>query len=172
MILNTGRSRRAGHLAEIRRAATARAGAARLEAAWLTDHDAASVPESGKVLQACVASRAAWWAGEIAWWRRCLGIDERAPEPAAEPWALLLAGRAGDAAAAWHRLGCPYEEAVALSHSDEAADLACLSCSARWCRSLQRVARPADAWSATNHASACHDEGQSAGHRTELDVCD
>jgi DNA-binding CsgD family transcriptional regulator/tetratricopeptide (TPR) repeat protein len=96
--------------------------AARLEAAWLDGRDV-SLPGSDAVLRACIDKGAGWWAGEIAWWRRCLGIDERAPECAAEPWALLLAGRAGDAAAAWHRIGCPYEEAVALAHSDEPADL-------------------------------------------------
>lgn len=97
--------------------------AARLEAAWLSGRATAGAGDSAAVLQACVDSRAAWWAGAIAWWRRCTGIEEAAPECAAQPWALLLAGRAGEAAAAWHRLGCPYEEAVALSHSDEQADL-------------------------------------------------
>jgi DNA-binding CsgD family transcriptional regulator/tetratricopeptide (TPR) repeat protein len=97
--------------------------AARLEAAWLDGRDASVVPGSDSVLQACIDKGARWWAGEIAWWRRCLGIEEKAPQCAAEPWALLLAGRAGDAAAAWHRIGCPYEEAVALAHSDEPADL-------------------------------------------------
>ena len=48
--------------------------------------------DSAAVLQACVDGRAGWWAGEIAWWRRCAGIDEPVPSNAAEPWALLLAG--------------------------------------------------------------------------------
>jgi DNA-binding CsgD family transcriptional regulator len=97
--------------------------AARLEAAWLDGRDVSSLPESDSVLQMCIDKGARWWAGEIAWWRRCLGIDEVAPTNAAEPWALLLAGRAGDAAATWQQIGCPYEEAVALAHSDEPADL-------------------------------------------------
>jgi DNA-binding CsgD family transcriptional regulator/tetratricopeptide (TPR) repeat protein len=97
--------------------------AACMEAAWLSGRPMTDIVDPGAVLQACISSRAAWWAGEIAWWRRCAGIDEPAPECAAEPWALLLAGRPGEAAAAWQRLGCPYEEAVALSHSDGPADL-------------------------------------------------
>ncbi|MGZ4772333.1 MAG: ATP-binding protein [Ilumatobacteraceae bacterium] len=97
--------------------------AARLEAAWLSGRDGGIVAASRRILEACVTSRAAWWAGEIAWWRRCLGIDEPIPNVAAEPWALQIAGRTRHAAAAWHRLECPYEEALALGFSDEADDL-------------------------------------------------
>ena len=64
-----------------------------------------------------------WWAGEIAWWRRCAGIDEPVPPDAAEPWALLLAGAGAAAAEAWRRAGCPYEEALALAESDDPDDL-------------------------------------------------
>jgi DNA-binding NarL/FixJ family response regulator len=35
----------------------------------------------------------------------------------------LLDGRVTESAAAWHELGCPYEEALALSQSDDAEDL-------------------------------------------------
>ena len=97
--------------------------AARLEAAWLSERDPALADPSDDVLRACIASSASWWAGEIAWWRHCLGIDEPIPECAAEPWALQLAGRAHEAAAAWRSLGCPYEEALSLSCSDDADDL-------------------------------------------------
>jgi DNA-binding CsgD family transcriptional regulator len=69
----------------------------------------------------CRASR--WWAGEIAWWRRCAGIEEPAPPNAAEPWARQLAGEPQNAAAAWRRAGCPYEEAMALASSSDPDDL-------------------------------------------------
>jgi DNA-binding CsgD family transcriptional regulator/tetratricopeptide (TPR) repeat protein len=97
--------------------------AARLEAAWLSDREGPFVTESTAVLQACIDSRAGWWAGEIAWWRHCLGVDEPIPACAAEPWALLLAGRTTDAAAAWRQLECPYDEGLALSFSDDPDDL-------------------------------------------------
>ena len=97
--------------------------AARAEAAWLHDEGAAFASHSDRALQACIDNGAGWWAGEIAWWRRCAGVDEPAPECAAEPWALLLAGRAGESAAMWRQLGCPYEDAIALSHSDDHDDL-------------------------------------------------
>lgn len=97
--------------------------AARLEAAWLSGRHGDELVASGPVLQSCIASRAAWWAGEIAWWRHCAGIDEPVPDCAAEPWALQIAGRTQAAADAWHRLECPYEEAVALAFSDDTDDL-------------------------------------------------
>jgi DNA-binding CsgD family transcriptional regulator len=97
--------------------------AARAEAAWLHDEGAAVAYQSDRALQACIDSGAGWWAGEIAWWRRCAGIDEHAPACAAEPWALLLAGRAKESADAWLQLGCPYEHGVALSYSDDHDDL-------------------------------------------------
>ena len=96
--------------------------AARAEAAWLGGRNDVET-DSAAVLQACVDGRAGWWAGEIAWWRRCAGIDEPVPSNAAEPWALLLAGAAPAAAAAWRRAGCPYEEALALAESDDPDDL-------------------------------------------------
>ncbi|MEO7371814.1 MAG: AAA family ATPase [Ilumatobacteraceae bacterium] len=97
--------------------------AARAEAAWLSDDRVGVADETAGALQACIDGRAAWWAGEIAWWRRCAGVVEDAPSCAAEPWALLLAGRAAESAAAWSALGCPYEQAIALASSDEPADL-------------------------------------------------
>jgi DNA-binding CsgD family transcriptional regulator/tetratricopeptide (TPR) repeat protein len=97
--------------------------AARAEVAWLSDHTAPIASETDRALQACIDCGAGWWAGEIAWWRRCAGIEEPAPECSAQPWALMLAGRAKEAAAAWQQIGCPYEQAVALAHSDDPEDL-------------------------------------------------
>ncbi len=65
--------------------------AARLEAAWLNGRAGDIVAESGPVLETCITSRAAWWAGEIAWWRRCLGIDE--PVPDSRGGAVVVADR-------------------------------------------------------------------------------
>jgi DNA-binding CsgD family transcriptional regulator/tetratricopeptide (TPR) repeat protein len=97
--------------------------AARAEAAWLAGHTAIDASHSGRVLEACINSRAGWWAGEVAWWRHNAGIEEDVPECAAEPWALMIGGHAMEAADAWRRIGCPYEEALALYQSEDADDL-------------------------------------------------
>ena len=103
---------------------TAPATAARAEALWLAGR-ASDMPvdELGTLMHACVATGSWWWAGELAWLRRLVGVDEAAPSGVAEPWALQLAGRAGDAASVWRRLGCPYEAGLALAASDAAHDL-------------------------------------------------
>ncbi len=97
--------------------------AARVEAAWLTGRDDQLARDADDVLRMCVHRGAAWWTGEIATWRRLAGIHEAAPPGAAEPWALLLDGRPAASAAAWRAIGCPYEEAIALSTSDDPDDL-------------------------------------------------
>jgi DNA-binding CsgD family transcriptional regulator len=97
--------------------------AARLEAAWLDGTGGGRGADTACVLAECVERRAGWWAGELAWWRRCVGLDAAVPRDAPEPWALLLAGRAQEAAVAWRRVGCPYEEALALATSDDPDDL-------------------------------------------------
>jgi DNA-binding CsgD family transcriptional regulator len=51
-----------------------------------------------------------------------LGLEQAAPDNMPEPWDQLL--RQSDwraAAACWRRIGCPYEEALALCHGDVAA---------------------------------------------------
>jgi DNA-binding CsgD family transcriptional regulator len=67
--------------------------------------------------------RTGWWAGELAWWRRRTGHDDGVPPGTAEPWALMLRDRPRDAAAAWRRLGCPYEEGLALVTGDDPDDV-------------------------------------------------
>jgi len=97
--------------------------AARAEAAWLDGRLESVADEIGSALRACIDSAAWWWAGELAWWSRRAGIDVPDLQLAPGPWALLLEGRNRESAAAWHELGCPYEEALALAHSDDADDL-------------------------------------------------
>jgi len=97
--------------------------AARAEAAWLEGRLDAVAHEIVPALQACIDRQAWWWAGELSWWSRSAGVDAPEPECAPQPWALLLEGRLTQSAAAWRELGCPYEEALALSQSDEADDL-------------------------------------------------
>jgi DNA-binding CsgD family transcriptional regulator len=63
-----------------------------------------------------------WVQGELACWLDRLGhpVDRDATVPS--PFSLELSGRYAEAAAAWRRIGCPFEAAVALtSAGDEPA---------------------------------------------------
>jgi DNA-binding CsgD family transcriptional regulator/tetratricopeptide (TPR) repeat protein len=97
--------------------------AARAEAAWLEGRLGSVADEIQSALQACIDSKAWWWAAELAWWSLRAGLDVPDLELAPAPWAMLLEGRNRESAAAWRELGCPYEEALALAHSDDADDL-------------------------------------------------
>jgi DNA-binding CsgD family transcriptional regulator len=97
--------------------------AARLEAGWLDGTGGERGEDSSLVLRDCEQRRAGWWAGEIAWWRRCCGLSDPLPGQVPAPWALLLAGRGREAAAAWHEIGCPYEEGVSLASTNDPDDL-------------------------------------------------
>ena len=62
-----------------------------------------------------------WAAGELACWRRRAGGDEAAPDEAAEPFELELAGEWQQAADCWAESGCAYEAALALAFADDPA---------------------------------------------------
>jgi DNA-binding CsgD family transcriptional regulator/tetratricopeptide (TPR) repeat protein len=68
-----------------------------------------------------------WVSAEIAWQLRRAGIDAALADDCPEPFALQFAGQWREAAAAWHSLGCPYEEARALAEGDEDAQRTALS---------------------------------------------
>ena len=89
---------------------------ARAEAAWLAGDEEHIDELTSGALALARDAHVPWMLGELACWRRRAGIDERIANPVAEPWALELDGRHEDAAAAWHRLGCPYEAAIAHGH--------------------------------------------------------
>jgi DNA-binding CsgD family transcriptional regulator/tetratricopeptide (TPR) repeat protein len=97
--------------------------AARAEAAWLTSRDIDVDAATAGPLQACLQSGLRWWAGELAWRRREAGIDEPAPPCIADPWRLMLEDRLPEAAAAWERMGCQYEQAVALAATGDEENL-------------------------------------------------
>jgi ATP/maltotriose-dependent transcriptional regulator MalT len=48
-------------------------------------------------------------------------------ERLAQPYALMIKGEWKTAAAAWERLGCPFEQALALAQGDEAAKIEALA---------------------------------------------
>jgi DNA-binding CsgD family transcriptional regulator len=95
------------------------AAAARAEAALL-DGDEAAVP--GLVAETLdLAQRIGhpWAIGELALMLHRCGHPAPHDDRTAMPYALHLEGRFEEAAHAWHALGCPYEEAMALADGDD-----------------------------------------------------
>lgn len=64
-----------------------------------------------------------WAVGELGFWFWKLDVPVDLPAWAARPFALHIAGEFVGAAEEWARLGCPYEEALALAETDEARHL-------------------------------------------------
>jgi DNA-binding CsgD family transcriptional regulator len=93
--------------------------AARAEAAWTAGRGITAEPTWTELLK----HGNSWAVGESVWWARRAGIDEPAPHPCAEPFELMLAGRAADAARAWTRISSPFWHALALTESDLPADV-------------------------------------------------
>jgi DNA-binding CsgD family transcriptional regulator len=94
--------------------------AARAEAAWLEgDREAVSEATEGPLDLAC-EREASWFIGDLAAWRRRVGLQcEVAPEAAAAPYRLQLDGEGPRAAQLWSAMGCPYEAALALADTDD-----------------------------------------------------
>ncbi|MEJ7567029.1 MAG: AAA family ATPase [Gaiellaceae bacterium] len=89
------------------------------EIAWLERH-ADDVREATQpVFDLAVLRRSASWIARIGYWRRKHGIVDELPFDLSGPYALQLTGDWEAAAAAWAALGCPYEEALALSETDD-----------------------------------------------------
>jgi DNA-binding CsgD family transcriptional regulator/tetratricopeptide (TPR) repeat protein len=96
--------------------------AAWLEAAWLAG-DAGAVaarvlPWYDEILHRAQSVVAA----DVGYWLRAAGQNVAVVE-VDHPYALLARGQWREAAAAWERAGCPYERALALSHSPEPPDV-------------------------------------------------
>ncbi len=94
---------------------------ARAEAAWTVGRGFAAELERARGLE----YGSPWDVGELAWWRQRAGLPEAdaIASTCAEPFALMLAGRAGDAATAWAGVGSPFWQALALTGSDRSADI-------------------------------------------------
>jgi DNA-binding CsgD family transcriptional regulator len=97
--------------------------AARAEARWLAGEPDLIGEETEEALALALAHEHEWVAGELYAWRRRAGISVPEPAYAAEPFRLELDGHPEQAAAAWRRLGCPYEAALALLESDDESEL-------------------------------------------------
>ncbi len=97
---------------------------ARAEAAWLEGSDVARViADLQPILEDARRRGMAWSIGELAFWLARLSGGAVDPAGAAPPFAASLRGDHGQAAAAWARLGCPYEEAWARADAGDPANL-------------------------------------------------
>ena len=92
--------------------------AARAEAAWLEGDRQHCIDEARAELGRAAAHRHPWFVGEMSWWLWRVGVAVELPDYAALPYALQIAGRWREAAAAWRDLACPFEEARSLADGD------------------------------------------------------
>lgn len=101
--------------------------AARAEAAFARGDPAAAAAEARAALPLALRYRHPWFVGELAYWCWRAGAPDAPPADCAEPYALQIGGFWREAAAAWQRLGCPYEQARALADGDAGAQRAALA---------------------------------------------
>ena len=95
--------------------------AARVEMAWLAGNTPQMIAEAQSMLAMAKGDNDPWLHGEFAFWLSRAGVTHTPEQQMAEPYALQIAGDWRAAADRWREIGCPYEEAVALSDGDEAA---------------------------------------------------
>ena len=114
---------RGGHLQRVWPFAVARA-----EAAWLEGRLHDEVGNLCDVYGLAQRLQYPWAIGGLGYWLRVAGVVTEA-SGAAEPYLLHIDGRPVEAARAWARLGCVYEEALALSDSgNDDHQLAAFAC--------------------------------------------
>jgi DNA-binding NarL/FixJ family response regulator len=98
--------------------------AARAEAAWLHSDPEGVDRATADALTLARLRRSRWVVAELAVWRRRAGIiDELSHDEMSGPYALEVAADSSEAAMIWRALGCQYEAAVALAHSDDEDDV-------------------------------------------------
>jgi DNA-binding CsgD family transcriptional regulator len=100
--------------------------AARAEAAWLRGDLPTVASEARSALDLAITQHHPWFIGELSYWMKRAGESHAPCDSCAEPFALELNGRWQEAAGAWQQLGCPYEQARALSQGDADAQLEAL----------------------------------------------
>jgi len=93
--------------------------ATRAEFAWLGDDSAGTVSAVVGAYALAVSVRQPWVVDELAFWMWRGGADVQPPGHSATPYAMHMAGAFHKAAEQWARLGCPYEQALALADCGE-----------------------------------------------------
>jgi DNA-binding CsgD family transcriptional regulator len=96
---------------------------ARAEAAWLRGAAQSALAEMQQGVEQVCAISNPWIQGELALWLwRCGGMPHNLKDLPA-PFRLQITGDWRGAAAAWEMVGCPYEQAMALSDGDDPEQL-------------------------------------------------
>jgi DNA-binding CsgD family transcriptional regulator/tetratricopeptide (TPR) repeat protein len=95
--------------------------AARAEHAWYRDDLERVAHEAATGLEHLGALRFPWTKGELLWWQSRLQLVAPIPDDIAQPYRLMLAGDWSAAAAAWEKIGMPYDQALALADGSEQA---------------------------------------------------
>ena len=93
---------------------------ARAEAAWLAGDNERAIAEASRGLAGVVPMTDPWQAGALACWIYRAG-GSPPPVPAAEPYALEMAGNWAAAATAYDQRGLPYDAALARLDGDVGA---------------------------------------------------
>jgi len=95
--------------------------AAHAEEAWLRNGSAGVDPLVAQAHAMAEQRKDTRSLGELRYWCLRLGVGEGGPEGTEPPYALQIGGHWRDAAAEWARLGCGYEQALALLEGDDSA---------------------------------------------------
>ena len=99
---------------------------ARAEAAWLKGDLERVRDEVREAYALALRHPEPWRLGELGLWLWRAGALDRPLDGMALPYRLEISGDWRGAAAAWRRIGCPYEEALALAQGDHEAQLQAL----------------------------------------------
>jgi DNA-binding CsgD family transcriptional regulator len=91
---------------------------ANAEYAWINDLAINDLDRALATMESGLQRRMAWPTGLLAFWLWKAGAIPAIPAGVAEPYRLVAAGQATDAAAILESLGLPYEQAHMLSHGD------------------------------------------------------
>ena len=102
------------------------AAAAYAEFAWISGGTHVPVAEFKRVMDSELKKGFQYSPGSIAFWLWKLGELTDIPRGIAEPYRLVMEGKADEAAAIWAQKGVPYERALALMHGDRTAQLEAL----------------------------------------------
>jgi hypothetical protein len=90
---------------------------ARAEAAWLAGDPSRAAADTRAAYELSLAKDAPWLRGALAVWLHRAGALAQPPERIPRVCELELRGDPAGAAAEWARLGCPYEQALALAQA-------------------------------------------------------
>jgi DNA-binding CsgD family transcriptional regulator len=93
--------------------------AAQAEAAWLEGRRNEVAELTREPFELALERGSQAPLAELAYWRARAGVEEDVVNDAVGPFGCMARGEWAQAAETWHDLGCPYEEALALSEADD-----------------------------------------------------